>query len=62
MPHTETCPTCDGKTKIEETCLECGGRGMDVWSDCRECGGTGRIRRTCPGCKGKGYIVLRGNY
>lgn len=56
MPHTQACPTCKGKTYLEEMCEECGGKGMNIWSTCKECRGTGKKRRPCPGCGGKGYM------
>jgi DnaJ-class molecular chaperone len=48
--------------ETEETCPECGGRGI-VEVDCGECSGTGRTRRwgeneedDCPNCSGTGKI------
>lgn len=72
VPHSSSCPDCNGtggKGGKTETCSKCGGAGqvqsvqrtpfgdMVSVSDCPNCRGTGRsFGERCPKCKGSGRL------
>lgn len=72
VPHTATCPDCNGtgaKDGKTQTCTECGGQGvvqqvrrtpfgqMMSTSECPRCGGRGRMAvERCVKCRGAGRM------
>ena len=64
--NDETCGACGGDGQVDQTCINCGGKG---WNTCHSCGGQGRTvcnmcggagekvwRNTCPTCGGSGQV------
>jgi hypothetical protein len=49
------CATCNGTGTIVETCLACGGSGVDAMGQvCSACNGSGNLTVTCRSCYGRG--------